>query len=563
MFGFINRPRRLFAFGLVLALTFAFGAQCVWFARANGQTYDEGITLASGVWLLEGNHDNLNAEHPPVSKLLAALPVKLLTAAQVDFATWRSSGESPFGLGREFLYGGDTGHEQLLWLGRLPSIALSVLTVLLVGVWAYRLWGGRAALLALSLAAFDPNLIAYGSLIGHDGPLTFFSTLMLFGISELIKDNRIRWLGLAGVAGGLALGTKYSATYVLLVACIVPVAVGLRCGRAEAKPAEAGLRGNTLVARLVQVTLLVAIALLVIRVVYYPASYPAYLAGLRAQLGHQSHGHPAFLLGEISRTGWWSYFPIALAVKEPPLTLLLALVSLSCVRLGTAVGRAWFTVALPAGLLLLGLLAVRVNIGVRYALPLVPLLIVLASRVATFSPPRWVGWVLSLGLVHHAAAAVRVAPHDIAFFSDLVGGPKNGHRILADSNLDWGQDIQTLGRWLAQHEPPRRLYLSYFGTALPEAYGVHYRPALTSCAHVAPWGPESEVDGPTAGRELLAISEMNVQGVFFREPNPYAWLATKTPIAVLGHSIRVYDVSHDMEAKQRLEASSEERGLAR
>ncbi|HEX2882604.1 MAG TPA: glycosyltransferase family 39 protein, partial [Polyangiaceae bacterium] len=446
-------------------------------------------------------------------------------------------------------------------LGRLPSIVLSVLTVVLVGVWAYRLWGGRAALLALCLAAFDPNLIAYGSLIGHDGPLTCFATLALFSIAELIKEGRIRWLVLAGVASGLALGSKYSATYIVLVACVVMIVTGIRSGAPELEPR--GSSRNLFTVRAVQAVILVAIALVVIRVVYYPASYPSYLTGLRAQLGHQSHGHPAFLLGDVSRSGWVSYFPIALAVKEPPLTLLLALVSLSCVRFGTALGRAWLTVALPAGLLLLGLLAVRVNIGVRYALPLVPLLIVLASRVATFSPPHWVSWVFSLGLVHHVGAAVRVAPHDIAFFSDIVGGPKNGHRILADSNLDWGQDIQTLGDWLVQHEPPRRLYLSYFGTALPEAYGVHYRPVLNSCAHVAPWDPKSAVDEPKTGRELLAISEMNVQGVFFREPNPYAWLATRTPIAVLGHSMRVYDVSHDTEAKQRLAASSEELGLAR
>jgi hypothetical protein len=559
LLGFLNQRRPLLAFSLALVLVLAFAAQCVWFVRTNGQTYDEGITLASGVWLLEGNRDNLNAEHPPVSKLLAALPVKLFTAAQVDFATWRNSGESPFGLGREFLYGGDADARRLLGLGRLPSLLLSVLTVVLVGSWAYRLWGGRAALLALGLAAFDPNLISYGSLIGHDGPLTCFSTLALFSISELLRDGRKRWLILAGVASGLALGSKYSAIYIVLVACVVLVVCALRRGSTESP--TPGLQGNTALARLTQIVLLLGIALVVIRIVYYPASYPSYLVGLRAQWGHQNHGHPAFLLGEVSRAGWLSYFPVALAVKEPPLTLLLALLSLSCARFGTALGRAWLTLVLPAGLLFLGLLAIRVNIGVRYALPLVPLLIVLASRVATFCPPRWGIWVLSLGLMHHASAAVRIAPHDIAFFSDVVGGPKHGHRILGDSNLDWGQDIQTLGSWLAVNAPPRRLYLSYFGTALPEAYGVRYRPALNSCAHSAPWDPTNDLEGPPLGRELLAISEMNVQGVFFREPNPYAWLETRTPIAVLGHSIRVYDVTQDEEAKRFLATSNQELGL--
>lgn len=121
-----------------------------------------------------------------------------------------------------------------------------------------------------------------------------------------------------------------------------------------------------------------------------------------------------------------------------------------------------------------GLLFARINLGVRYALPIVPLLVVLASRVATLpllTLPNVANLAnvakvaLGLGLVHHVVAAVRIAPHDSAFFSDAVGGPSRGHRYLADSNLDWGQDLGTLGRWLALRERPRRLYLSYFGTS--------------------------------------------------------------------------------------------------
>jgi hypothetical protein len=113
-----------------------------------------------------------------------------------------------------------------------------------------------------------------------------------------------------------------------------------------------------------------------------------------------------------------------------------------------------------------------------------------------------------------------------------------------------------------EREPPRRLYLSYFGTALPEAYGVRYRPALSSCAHLPRWDATSDLDGASSGRDLLAISEMNLQGVFFAGPNPYAWLGTRTPLAVLGYSIRVYDITDDEEAKRYLAAANEELSLA-
>jgi hypothetical protein len=204
---------------------------------------------------------------------------------------------------------------------------------------------------------------------------------------------------------------------------------------------------------------------------------------------------------------------------------------------------------IPLACVFASLLFLHIDIGVRYALPLVPLLIVAASRVATVPLPDWSRVAWALGLAHHVFAAVRIAPHDLAFFSDAVGGPSRGHRYLADSNLDWGQDLSTLGRWLAPREAPRRLYLSYFGTAEPRAYGVRYRPAPSSCAHLAPWSREPE---PATGREFLAVSAMNMQGIFFDDPRAYAWLAEREPVAVLGYSISVYEITDDLAAHRAL-----------
>jgi hypothetical protein len=120
---------------------------------------------------------------------------------------------------------------------------------------------------------------------------------------------------------------------------------------------------------------------------------------------------------------------------------------------------------------------------------------------------------------------------------------------MADSNLDWGQDIATLSSWLAARDRPRRLYLSYFGTADPRAYGIGYRPAPNSCPHPAPWQPEAE---PNAGRELLAVSVMNLQGVYFGNVNVYGWLNDRRPVADLGHSILVYDITDDADAHSAL-----------
>lgn len=543
--------RRAAYLAAALSLTLAFLVQCVYFAAANGQTYDEGVTLAAGLRLLDTGYDDVNLEHPPLAKVIVALPVKLFASPRLDIAAWAARRESAFGLGRDLFYESGVPHQRLLWLGRAPVIGLSLALFALIGVFAWRAWGPRAGLLALALAAFDPTLVAHGSLIGLDMATTLWVFAGFFCLAEWFHSRRPVWVWLAGLFAGLAVATKHSSPMFVAAMCAALLARELQ-SRENRPRALLGAVGSAV--------LVIGIAGLVVWVAMAGAGWAPYLTGIQAQLAHQSAGHPAFFMGEISSNGWVSYFPVALVMKLPPVTLVLALVSVLAVRRGASWGRTGTIVLIPLVCLLAGLLFARIDIGVRYALPLWPLFIVTASRVATFSilSPRYVV-ILALALVQHVAAAVRIAPHNLAFFSDLVGGPSRGQRYLADSNLDWGQDIRTLGAWLASRERPRRLYLSYFGTAAPRAYGVSYWPAPNSCPHQAPWTPDPE---PASGRELLAVSAMNLQGVFFGDAGAYGWLAARQPIAVLGYSISVYDITDDAAAHSALARMYERFGPA-
>ena len=70
-------------------------------------------------------------------------------------------------------------------------------------------------------------------------------------------------------------------------------------------------------------------------------------------------------------------------------------------------------------------------------------------------------------------------PDYLTYFSQVAGGPKNGYRHLVDSSLDWGQDLPALKDWIDHHldtSATTRLYLAYFGTALPRWYGIEATP---------------------------------------------------------------------------------------
>jgi hypothetical protein len=202
-------------------------------------------------------------------------------------------------------------------------------------------------------------------------------------------------------------------------------------------------------------------------------------------------------------------------------------------------------VVLPLAMFLAALAVARINIGVRHALHVYPLLFILAGRAATIrTTPGWIGrGCIGLAVAASAFSAWRIAPYPVAYFNELVGGPAGGRRILSDSNLDWGQGLSALADYV-QEEKLDGIYLSYFGTAPPEYYGIRCRYAP---GHRPLTQPEA-TRLATQGREIFAISDYNLKGIRSQSDETYAWLAARKPVATLAQSIYVYDITNDTQA---------------
>ena len=89
---------------------------------------------------------------------------------------------------------------------------------------------------------------------------------------------------------------------------------------------------------------------------------------------------------------------------------------------------------------------------------------------ATFAT-RYRRWVVIALCAWYGGSVLRVHPHYLGYFNELAGGPSGGWRYLVDSNLDWGQDLKALKRWMDDHGVAR-VKLSYFGAADPDYYGL-------------------------------------------------------------------------------------------
>jgi hypothetical protein len=254
----------------------------------------------------------------------------------------------------------------------------------------------------------------------------------------------------------------------------------------------------------------------------------------------------AFLLGQNRTTGWWYYFPLAMLVKTPVATLLAAVFSVAVIwiawrnaRPGTVHRRLWtiLCLSIPVVVVMASAMGSNLNIGLRHVFPVYPFIYIAMGWIAGYGWKRWrgrAGVATAACLVLLAIETLAVFPNYISFFNFAAGGSRNGINLLADSNLDWGQDLPLLAQWQREN-PDSLLYLSYFGLTDPLYYGIRYVPLA---------GGYQFDKNPTlpSAPGVVAVSASNLQGII---PHPqvdsfYETVRRLRPINVLGGSIYLY-----------------------
>jgi hypothetical protein len=192
--------------------------------------------------------------------------------------------------------------------------------------------------------------------------------------------------------------------------------------------------------------------------------------GFATQWLHQRSGGSSYLFGERKMHGWWYYYFVALAVKVPLTFWLLVAARGVLGRALPSAGRAWLLPATIVLFLAITALGSSRNYGLRYLLPLAPLAIVWVSGLA--EGRRATRWIAAIGLLGQAVAVASIHPYELSYFNAMAAGPMGGRRVLADSNLDWGQGAKPLARLQRTHPEYRDLTLYYFGDTDPRHYGV-------------------------------------------------------------------------------------------
>ena len=512
--------------GLLLV---AMALQIVLGSRLLSATFDETTHLPAGYSYLKTGDFRLNPQHPPLIKLLAALPLlPLAPDVHLDDPAWNAASPDEWAFGYRFLYAQDA--DRLLFWGRLPIALLALVLAGYVGCWARELFGNAAGLLALFLCVFSPTVLAHARFVTMDVGLACFSTMALYHLWRRLRGGGRRHIVLAGIGLGLALAAKFSGV-VLVVSFAALIAAQVAAG-GGASPG--GMTDRLRRAALLLPALALS-ALIVVQASYFFSADPLlYVKGLAAVQADHDPAYPYYLLGEFRPGGWWYYFALAFLFKTPlPTLLLLPLAVYLALRGPRRPVVDELCLALPAALYFVVTSAFADNLGVRYLLPVYPLLFVFASRVAPWALQHAARRIaLALLVAWYAGSALWIFPDQLAYFNELAGGPARGHRVLDDSNIDWSQDLKRLKTHLDERGIGR-IKLHYGPNIAPDHYGIDAVPLSN-----AEWAGDPPPGVYAIGTHLL------IRGEHYAKLDPRLktnWLARYDPVARIGYSIYLFE----------------------
>ncbi len=530
----------------VVALVAAMAALLAIGLRSDGLTIDEIVYIGSGYRHVTALDYRLNPEQPPVAKLLGAVPLTAL-ALRIGPEDSAQAGEWSWGY---LLVHEWNDAVRVVSAARVPNVLLTLLLALLVWRWSREQNGPAAGIAGLVLIAFHPSLLAHGHLLTTDLPGALTMVAASWAFWRWSAAPTAGRAALVGVALAIAVTTRITnwllvPSFVFLFALRLP-----ERRRAEtAKAVKAFLR----LAIVAGVGVWLGIwALYGFRYLPWPgvsiAQPPgpelglggrlvaaleanrvlpeAYLEGARFVLEHNATGHQTYLLGHTSLRGWPWYYLVAVLVKNTEAFLAAVTIALVLVARrfrAVAEGSIEAHWLVPALAMFGAASAGHIQIGERYVLPIYPYLILL---VAAQAPVLWARRggrliVVLLGL-GHAGAALVAQPHGhLAYFNQLAGGPAGGYRVLADSNLDWGQDLPRLAAWM-RRTGTERVLLGYHGSDRPERFGIVHDDLPGMLLY-----PTRPAQPPLSG--VAAVSPNLALGIFGVGDEIYSRLRSRPP----------------------------------
>lgn len=540
---------RRYSVPIVIFLALVFTALAVSSLSIKSPVCDESAHhVPVGYVFLKTGDFTFATDSPVLARYIGAFPLLFMNVQlPLERTFWARDDRAEFS--REFLYSLNRNiSERIIFMARLPMVLLAVFGGLYLFFWVRKNYDEVTALFAAFFYFLSPNILAHARFATTDigaavfimcSVLSFWSFLKSFGNKEAV---------ISGVFLGLALMTKYSALLLLPAYLITLIVKGKGRGFAvfflvlavsfivlwagyafEFKPFLQGvLREGPKVelfrSIITQINPSASEETIENYVQYLytmPIPLSSYLLGVIGVLKHGAEGAATYFLGEWGSKGNPLYYLVGFLIKTP-LPVIISFVAGTVLTLRKEKLR-------PLGLYLLfiiflfAIMASRANlqIGMRYLLPVYPLVFIIASIfIVELFRSKLIYKVIGAALiVWSILVQILIWPHYLSYFNEFAGGPDNGWKYLRDSNIDWGQDLKAVKGYMQENDVDE-ITLSYYGEADPSLYNIDFR-------HI----PPEEVKTPS--KTAYAVSVQNLDNV--------KWTRDYEPTEKAGYSIFIYD----------------------
>ncbi len=577
-----GKNRKTLATVAAAALMAVFAAELWLSARRESPTFDEPAHIYAGYSYWTRSDFGINPEHPPLAKLLAALPLlpMKLNVPPVSNAFFRIA---PYIGGYELLYSNDAN--QILGRARLAASVFVLLLAILVFLAATEMFGTEAGLLSLLILVFEPSILGNGPLVATDIAVTCCLFAAVYAFYRYVKRPSALRLALAGVAAGFALSVKHSGLLILpmlvLLAAVELFSVRKTEGRKDNERPGEQQGTSRRILRMAGALIIIAIMAWVILWGFYGFRYrarpdgltmnpplsnylqnvhepvergvisgmaqwhvlpQAYLYGLADVMIQTQQGRSAYLFGRLYPRGHWFYFPAALVIKcTIGFLCLLVLLPFAGILKRRELRREVVFLLIPAILYFALSLTSKLDIGIRHILPIFPFLIILVAAGAwslIYRSRIWAGVVAAL-IILHVASSVLAFPSYLAYSNEIWGGPQSTYKVLADSNLGWGSGLESAESYIQKHGITS-CWLAYAGMGDPAYYNIPCQPLPTFTSQLLGYDTQhvpGEINGP------VFVSASLLSGIWSGpgSRNPYQPFTEVRPVAVLRGEILVFE----------------------
>ncbi|HOK03964.1 MAG TPA: hypothetical protein P5105_01485 [Victivallales bacterium] len=482
---------------------------------AKSPTFDESVHLTGGYTYWKLNDFRINPENGNFPQRLAAIPLLFDKSIilPLESTYWQNVQEWFFSF--FFLFKSGNNPDNLFIPAKFMMLFLSTTLCLSVFYVSSRIFNSSFALISLFFCVFSPTVLAHSNLITSDISASLFFLLSVYFIWENLKNINIANTLLSSLSLSLLFLSKMSAPIIIpfYLICIFIRLI-------SDKPLICEFRKKIFIQKSLSKKILTLSSIVLIQLFFvyfsiwaafsfrYSQVPPGSKSSAAAEIQFDdlikgkkdfidksmllidklkllprayTHGYLyvkkhlnkriSFMNGEKSNSGFLLFFPYAFMIKTPlPLILLLLLSTLYALK--KSIPYDFVPFAIFAILFIIFALSSGINIGHRHLLPLYPIFFIFCPYFAYKKSVFWKKAFLVASSLFFAFDTLIIMPDYLAYFNQIAGGPKNAYKKLVDSSLDWGQDLKELKNLSDFIAEEKNFYLSYFGTASINSYGL-------------------------------------------------------------------------------------------